>query len=282
VGDESAIPDDAVPGAPEAYTFRAAAPVEALFAQRTGAVEAAFFLPYLRPGLRLLDVGCGPGSLTCDLAEVVAPGEVVGLDSQPVQVARAAALAQERGLTTVRFEVGSIYALPFPDASFDAAFAHQVLLHLSDPLAALRELRRVLKPGGIVGLRDAHMGLWHTSPPMPLLDAHKALAIRVLQQNGGNPFYAGQQRQLLLEAGFARSEASAAFYGDGVGSLAKTRARAQLDMALLRAATPLVLKQGLSDQDGLDAMCAALEQWGERPDALSLVTHCMAVGWNAG
>ena len=71
--------------------------------------------------MRLLDVGCGPGSITLGLAEAVAPGEVVGVDLQPAQVEQARALAAERGVANVRFEVASAYALPFPDAAFDAA-----------------------------------------------------------------------------------------------------------------------------------------------------------------
>jgi ubiquinone/menaquinone biosynthesis C-methylase UbiE len=105
-----------------AATYSAEA--HAMMGQRTAAQNADFFLPHLRPGMRLLDAGCGQGSITIGLADAVAPGEVVGLDRDPEQVERARALAAERGVTNVRFEVGDAYALPFPDASFDAVFAH--------------------------------------------------------------------------------------------------------------------------------------------------------------
>jgi SAM-dependent methyltransferase len=267
----------------EVYTLRANAAVETMFADRSAAVEAAFFLPHLRPGMRLLDCGSGPGSITCDLAEVVAPGEVVGLDIQSSQVERARALAQERGLSNVCFEVGSVYALPFPDASFDAAFAHMVLMHLTDPLAALREIRRVLTPGGMVGIADTDWSLWQISPSTPLLAAMHALRVRVRQHNGSSPFYAGHQRELLREAGFARSEASAAFADEGTGSLPKTRERAAFYAAGLRGpeftATPI--GQGWVDQAALDAMVTEVLAWGERPDAFHLLARCAAVGWNA-
>jgi ubiquinone/menaquinone biosynthesis C-methylase UbiE len=97
-------------------------------ATRTAAQEAAFFLPFLRPGMRVLDVGCGPGSITLGLAEVVAPGVVVGIDVDPAQVEQAQALAEARSMKNARFEVADIYRLPFPNGSFDAAFAHTVVM----------------------------------------------------------------------------------------------------------------------------------------------------------
>jgi SAM-dependent methyltransferase len=241
--------DSAPPALTEAYTFRANPAAEAVFARRTGAVDAEFFLPHLKSGIHLLDCGSGPGSITCDLAELVAPGEVVGLDIQPAQVERGRTLARERGITNVRFEAGSIYALPFADATFDAAFAHVVLVHLNDPL----------------------------------LEAWMALHLRVWKHNGGNPFYASHQRQLLLEAGFARSEASANFNMNGAGSLAKTQQAAEIITGFLRGSAyrETAIGQGWVDQAGLDAMCAELQAWGERPDALYLLGHCAAVGWNA-
>ena len=128
----------------ESYPQRANPVFEAEMALRTASQEAAFFLPSLRPGIRVLDLGCGPGSITLGLAEAVAPGEVVGVDFQPSQVAQAQALGAARGLMNVRFEVADVYRLPFPDGSFDAAFAHVVLMHLREPVRALAEMRRVL------------------------------------------------------------------------------------------------------------------------------------------
>jgi len=139
-----------------AYTFHVTAAFETLLSDRTATERAAFFIPHLRSGMRLLDCGSGPGSITCDLAEVVVPGGVVGLDVQPSLVDRACVLASEHGLGNVRIEVGSIDALPSPDGTFDACLVHKVPVHLGEPLAALREVRRVLKPGGLVGIRDTN------------------------------------------------------------------------------------------------------------------------------
>lgn len=172
----------------ESYPQRANPVFEAELALRTASQDAAFFLPSLRPGIRVLDLGCGPGSITVGLAEAVAPGQVVGVDLQPSQVAQAHALGAMRGVMNVRFEVADVYRLPFPDGSFDAAFAHAVLMHLRDPVQALAEVRRVLGPGGIAGVRDPDWGARLHAPATPLLEQWYALTVRVRQRNGGDPF----------------------------------------------------------------------------------------------
>lgn len=206
----------------ERYTQRDNSEAEAWFAARTASREAAFFLPHLRRGMRLLDAGCGSGSITLGLAEVVAPGEVVGIDLQATQVEKARGLAVERAAPNVRFEVGDAYRLPFPDHSFDAVFAHAVLMHLREPVRALVEMRRVLRLGGIVGVRDPDYGGDLLSPLTPLLQQWLSLRARVREYHGGDSFVGRHHRRLLLEAGFVRTEARASVERTA-GSLEETR-----------------------------------------------------------
>jgi ubiquinone/menaquinone biosynthesis C-methylase UbiE len=156
---------------------------EAQMATRTVTHDAAFLLPYLRPGMELLDAGCGPGSITIGLAAVVAPSGVVGIDRQPAQVEHARSLAAERGIPNARFEVADIQQLPFPDGSFDAVFANGVLMHLPEPVRALRELRRVLRSGGVIGVRDPDFATNILAPLTPLMAEHlrTELALEALQ-----------------------------------------------------------------------------------------------------
>jgi ubiquinone/menaquinone biosynthesis C-methylase UbiE len=163
----------------EVYTHGYSPQVEAYMATRTASRQASFILPHLRVGMRLLDCGCGPGSTTVDLAAVIAPGHVEGIDIEPSQIASARTRAVERGLTNVHFQAASIYELPFPNDSFDVVFAHTVIQHLRHPLQALREMRRVLAPGGIVGLRDDDWATFLFEPSTPLLQLFYSLHVKV-------------------------------------------------------------------------------------------------------
>ena len=261
----------------EAYTYRATPAFDALLTARTAEREAAFFLPHLRPGMRLLDVGCGPGTITFGLAEAVAPGECVGLDLRSDVVALARDAADDRGAANVRFGAGSVYELPFPDAAFDAAFAHAVLMHLREPVRALAELRRVLRPGGLVGVRDMDHGAHLVYPASPLRERFYALRGRVQQHNGGDPFLGRTYRRLLLEAGFARAEAGAT--ANCAGSPVETRRLAALARAQLVGIAPTALAEGWADQATLEAIPADFDAWAERPDAFYAVVACHAIGW---
>jgi SAM-dependent methyltransferase len=264
------------PGAPD-YIQRANPAFEAVLATRTASNAAAFFLTYLRPGMRVLDVGCGPGSITLGLAEVVAPGAVVGIDLQPAQVEQARAEAATRGVTNVSYEVADLYTLPFPDGAFDAAFAHTVLIGLREPLRALAELRRVLRPGGVMGVRDPDWGTWLRVPTIPLIEQGFDVAVRGVQHHGGDPFRARHHRELLLEAGFVRPEATASV--SSAGSPEATRRHAVFMKAQLQGAARTALAEGWMDQAAVEAVVAAIDAWAERPDAFAAWTWCEAVGW---
>jgi SAM-dependent methyltransferase len=230
--------------------------------------------------MRVLDLGCGVGSITLDLAEIVAPGQVVGIDRDADQLAVAREMARQRGLGNTRFDVADAYALPFPDDTFDAALAHTVLLHLREPVQVLRELRRVVRPGGVVAISDDDFGTVLVSPPDPLVEEMVALTIRVLRQGGGDPFRARGQRRLLLEAGFDRTEGYAVA-ADSYGTLEETRRFAGIVEAFFRHPTfaDVAVGQGWVDSDHLEAILAAVHAWGERPDAFYAVTYCAALGW---
>jgi SAM-dependent methyltransferase len=238
----------------ELYTPGHGATAVALMARRRAASHAAFFTPELRPGLALLDCGCGPGTITLDLARLVAPGPVVGLDGAGDQFAAAEAQAATAGLD-VRFLAGSVYALPFPDASFDAVFAHALFEHLARPADALAEIRRVLRPGGIVGLRSPDWGgfLIH---PLPPLVREAVRFYQALQAGNGGDTEAGRKLAAWLRAaGFAAIRPSASYE--------------------IYESAPLIaeyLADRLDRVEGEDdvprRLAAALREWGEHPDAL--------------
>jgi len=269
-------------GRGEAYTHGYGADVVAYHAQRSAAREAAFLLPHLRPGMRLLDLGCGPGTITLGLAQLVAPGEAVGVDLGPAVIERARAEAAARGVPGVRFEVASAYALPFPAASFDAAFASAVLEHLADPAAALAEVRRVLRPGGVLGVRDTTSGSWGLMPPAgPPIERLVALYRRFQEHNGGHPEIGRRHRALLRAAGFVRTEASASATWHGTREA--TRQWGEMGAGLLEGGHPAFVAWALSEggvaQAELAALAAAARAWGADPDAFEATLWGEAVGW---
>lgn len=154
---------------------------------RTAANSAGYLLPRLRPGMSLLDVGCGPATITADLAALVAPGTVtaVEISAQALEIAQAEVAA--RGQDNIEFRVADVMALDFPDDTFDVVHAHQVLQHLADPVGALAEMRRVCRPGGLVAARDGDYAGFVWFPAIPALDEWLSLYRRLAADNRGQP-----------------------------------------------------------------------------------------------
>lgn len=169
---------------------------------RTADNSAAYLLGEIVPGRSLLDVGCGPGTITVDFATRVAPADVVGIDPSAAVVAQASALAAERDVTNCRFATGDGYTLDFVDDSFDIVHAHQTLQHVADPVAMLGEMCRVTKPGGVVAARDADYGGMIWFPPLPGLTRWMDTYQLVHRSNGGEPDAGRRMRHWATQAGF--------------------------------------------------------------------------------
>jgi SAM-dependent methyltransferase len=154
---------------------------------RTAENSAGHLLPHLRAGMSLLDVGCGPGTITADLAVRVAPGRVTAVELTGAALDLARAEAAHRAVTTVDFAIADVHALGFADDTFDVVHAHQVLQHLADPVRALREMRRVCRPGGLVAARDGDYAGFTWYPQVPELDEWLALYRKTARDNGAEP-----------------------------------------------------------------------------------------------
>ena len=192
--------------APDPYLHGHADSVMKSHTWRTVANSAPHLVPHLAPGLRLLDVGCGPGTITVDLAQRLAPGEVVGFDVAAGVIERATALRDERGAVNCAFRVDDVYAIDQPDASFDIVHAHQVLQHLTDPVAALGEMHRVLKPGGLLAVRDADYGGMTWAPATPAIERWMAVYQAVAAEQGSEPNAGRHLLGWVQQAGFADIE----------------------------------------------------------------------------
>jgi SAM-dependent methyltransferase len=229
--------------------------------------------------MTLLDCGCGVGSITRGLAEIVAPGEVIGVDIEPRQVDAAHRLAAESGTANLRFECADVARLPFPKSSFDAVFAHAVLEHIQDPLQAMKEVRRVLKTGGVVGVADIDWGTALLAPSSPLLDQFISLYVRYRTHAKSSPMYARCQKHLLLRAGFDRCVGSAtAVYWGTIDALRQFR----LLWAERINQTDLgetIVGQGWVDAPRWQTICQEFLSWCDRPDSLAMGVRFEVVGW---
>ncbi|KAJ3006642.1 hypothetical protein HKX48_009540 [Thoreauomyces humboldtii] len=172
---------------------------------RTAQNSAAYLIPHLtsNPSSNLLDVGCGPGTITADLAALLPTGSVVAIDTEDDVLSKAKETCDARGgLANVRFEKGDVHRLSYPDGHFDVVHAHQVLQHVADPVAALREMRRVTKPGGIVAVREVDFQgtVWY--PDVDGMTDWLRLYSEVARSNGGEPDAGRRLHAWARQAGF--------------------------------------------------------------------------------
>ncbi len=269
--DGPAVPTEPVARAGETYSHGHHPSVLASHGRRTAAGSAAYLLPHLRAGDRVLDVGAGPGSITVGLATRVA--QVDAVDSAPAAVAAAQQLVAERGLTNVHVALGDVYALDAPDDAYDVVHAHQVLQHLADPVAALREMGRVCRPGGLVAVRDADYATMTWFPPSDALERWLALYETLARRNGGEPDAGRRLKSWALEAGFSDVTAGGSVWRfAGAEDLAwwtGTWAERLTESSFAVSA----LRHGLADRGELEELAAGWRAFGADPRAWFLVPH---------
>jgi ubiquinone/menaquinone biosynthesis C-methylase UbiE len=240
---------------------------------RTAQNSAGYLIPSLRPGMSVLDVGCGPGTITADLAALVGDGEVIGLDAAAGVLDAARQEARARGLANVSFRTGNIYELDFGDASFDVVHAHQLLQHLADPVAALREMRRVCRPGGLVAARDVDFGGMFWYPEEPGLSRWLETYRKVARAIGTEPDAGRHLLAWARAAGFTEIQTSAGawcYAGEAErrwwGGLWAERLT-ESSFAERAAGT------GIAAAAELRELAAAWHRWAGSPDAWFLAPH---------
>lgn len=188
------------------YTHGHHASVLRSHSNRTVENSAAYLAPLLTKDATLLDIGAGPGTITADLAQRVAHVVATEIDTQTVSITRQT--ISELDIDNVDFSVEDVCSLSFPDDTFDFAHAHQVLQHVSDPVQGLREMRRVVKPGGTVAVRDSDYSGFVWFPESPQLGEWMRLYQQAARDNGGDPDAGRRLKSWALEAGFSKVWAS--------------------------------------------------------------------------
>jgi SAM-dependent methyltransferase len=245
---------------------------------RTAANSAAYLLPSLRPGLTVLDVGSGAGTITVDLAALVDPSRVTAVEISGTALDLARAEAQRRQQTNIDFVVSDVHALDFADDSFDVVHAHQVLQHVADPVQALREMRRVTKPGGVVGVRDSDYAGFTWYPAEPELDQWLALYRGQAVRNGGQP---DAGRHLLHWAhevgadgpGFASVTATSSTWCFATEADREYWGGMWADRIVKTDIANQLLASGAASQAELTAISAAWRRWAGERDGWFSVLH---------
>ena len=259
-------------GREEVYTHGHHASVLRSHTWRTAENSAAYLLPRLRPGLSLLDVGCGPGTLTVDLARRVAPGRVVGIDRAGEVLEPARRHARESGVE-VEFRVGDVYGLDLPEGSFDVVHAHQVLQHLVDPVSALRALRRVARPGGTVAVRDSDYASFSWAPLDPVLGRWLETYRAVARRNRAEPDAGRFLKAWARAAGFASFEVGSATWTFAGEADAAWWGGLWAERCLESGFAEQALHYGLATRAELESFAGAWRRWSVHPDAWFAVLH---------
>ncbi|MEU5156359.1 methyltransferase domain-containing protein [Glycomyces sp. NPDC021274] len=244
-------------------------------AWRTAENSAAYLLPELRSDSKILDIGCGPGTISADFAALVPNGHVTAVDHAPAIVEQAAKEAESRGLANMTFGVADVHDLQYADATFDVVHAHQVLQHVGDPVQALKEMRRVAKPGGVVAVRDSDYRAFTWFPASEGLSKWLDLYEEVAEAGGGEPNAGRMLKAWALRAGFDEHSVKAT-------STTWTFSNEQerdwwgglwADRALHSDFAKQAIGGGHATQEELQAISDAWKAWGANPESWLMLPH---------
>ena len=259
------------------YTMGYSDEFRQLLDRRSMETHAAHLVPYLRSGLRVLDFGCGPGTISVGLARAVDPGEVHGVDMEESQIELARAAAEAGGHKNAKFHVGDVTSLPFEDNSFDVAHCHAVLMHVPDTSGALAEVKRVLKPGGIIASRETVVASCFAEPTTDTLRSGWTVFGNLISANGGHPQMGRELKNYLVEAGFIDVQASASFdVFSTPGDVAFLHGFI-IDWFFSPAVIAAATAYGLATHEQFEEWRAALEQWRGHAGALGAIAFGEAI-----
>lgn len=265
------MPDPTAPA--EVYTHGHHESVLRSHRWRTAENSAGFLLAILRPDMDVLDVGCGPGTITIDLARRLPAGRVVGVDRAPDVLAGACAAAKTAGMANVGFVAGDVYDLHFADATYDVVYAHQVLQHLRHPVAALAEMRRVCRPGGVVAARDGDYPAMTWYPPDPWLDRWVGLYCATARHNGGEPAAGRRLVSWARSAGFEDIAVTASAWCFARRDERRWWGDLWADRITASDVAARAVALGLARPAELAAMADAWRRWAEQDDGWFAVLH---------
>jgi len=257
------------------YQFGQHPAVTKIYAQRTAAKCAPYLLPHIKPNHKILDVGCGPGSITLDFAALVPEGSVLGIDFSPEAISLAQSAATERNVQNCEFKTGDVVKLEFEDGEFNVVHCHQCLLHLPDPIKALKEMNRVCKSGGMVAVGEADLDNMIVFPEdSGLLSGIKLLG-DIVRSGGSEPRAGRRLKAWALEAGFVREKIEISGHVEVYSTAEETSLigglyAGRFDTAAMGGKG---IELGLISEEERVNIVDAWMKWSQRDDAFFSITH---------
>ncbi len=258
---------------PERYTLGHHESVLRSHRWRTAENSASYLLPHLRPGMNVLDVGSGPGTITVDLARIVFPGKVIGIDASEAVVAEATEHARELGVANVEFRVADAYDTGFEPGSFDVVHAHQVLQHLARPVEALAAWRVLVAPDGLVAARDCDYVGSVIHPETQGIRDWRDSYVALARSNGGNPDAGRRMKGWAREAGFTDITATASLWTWSDDPTREWWGGLWADRAVESEYATGVIESGIGDRALLDSVRDGWRGWRDDHDAIMFMPH---------
>ncbi len=235
-------------------------------AKRTAEACAQFVRPYIFSQSEILDVGCGPASITVGLAEWAVEGSVIGIDVGDEILETAQRAVDDSNRSNISLEQASVYELPYPDNSFDVTYAHQVLQHLTDPVLAIQEMARVTRSGGYVAVRDADYYTMSCTPESKMIDEWRRIYRLVAHHNGAEPDAGRYLMTWFRQAGLSEVSCSATA---GVYATKEERENWGLswaDRCLSTSFPTQAIDYGYATWEELEAISEGWRQWATNQD----------------
>lgn len=241
-------------------------------------LDQEFQILGLRPNLRVLDAGCGSGAVTRKISRLVYPETVVGMDIDPIFIEQAGKDAVNRGIENIQFDLGNIDSMDYEEESFDLSYCRLVLMHVSDPVRSVKEMRRVTRSGGYVAVSDVEDDLMTAYPDTPISwDVWKKYGEYVARK-GMDRHIGRQLYSILTRAGLESVSIHPMPLFATAADREALRSLVSVGSGILLSAKEGMISGGYTSEEEFDSAIEELDQSTEDEGGFRMACSFLAVG----